>query len=194
VTTIVLASSNPGKLRELQQLLADTNLTVVPQAEFNVSDADETGLTFVENAIIKARHACEQTKLPAIADDSGLSVDALGGAPGIYSSRYSGNGNEANIVKLLEALKDVPEEKRTARYHCVLAFMQHEKDPCPVICHGTWEGIIVFDKKGTQGFGYDPIFYLPERKCTVAELSSEVKQTISHRAKAFEELKMKMNK
>src|SRR6188768_3990035 len=142
---IVLASGNAGKLREFQQLLSDCGFEVVPQSDFNVSTAEETGTTFVENAIIKARHACQQTGLPAIADDSGIEVDALNGRPGIYSARYSGAGasDTSNNQKLLQELAGVPSDKRTARYHAVLAFMRHAQDPTPILCHGTWEGVIL---------------------------------------------------
>jgi len=189
MSNIVLASSNPGKLHEIQQLLENTDYTIVPQSEYDVIDADETGLTYVENAIIKARNACAVTQLPSIADDSGLSVNALGGEPGIHSARYSGHGAEANNVKLLAAMRDISDEQRLARYYCICVFMQHEKDPCPIICQGTWDGVIAHEVKGKNGFGYDPIFYLPEQKCTVAELANEVKQSLSHRAKAFMQLR-----
>ena len=161
---IVLASNNKGKVREFGQMLSTLNMEVVPQATFNIDDADETGLTFVENAIIKARHASAIAGLPAIADDSGLEVDALNGAPGIYSARYSGEGatDEKNLLKLLDALKDVPDEKRTARFQCLLVYMRHAEDPTPLICQGTWNGRIISEPQGENGFGYDPIFYVPE--------------------------------
>ncbi len=187
---IVLASNNRGKVRELGEMLAALDMEVVPQAEFNIEDADETGLTFVENAIIKARHAAELSGLPAIADDSGLEVDALNGAPGIYSARYAGPGadDEKNLVKLLDALKDVPEEKRTARFQCLLVYMRHAKDPTPIICQGTWEGMITTVPQGENGFGYDPVFYVPEHDCTSAELTPEQKNALSHRGKAIRQL------
>ena len=192
---IVLASNNKGKVREFGEMLSTINMEVVPQATFNIEDADETGLTFVENAIIKARHASAIAGLPAIADDSGLEVDFLKGAPGIYSARYSDMENagkdatdEKNLLKLLDALKDVPEDKRTARFQCVLVYMRHAEDPTPIICQGTWEGIITTEKHGDNGFGYDPIFYVPTHNCSSAELSSEEKNKLSHRGQALKKL------
>lgn len=187
---IVLASNNKGKVREFGDMLSSLNMEVIPQATFHIEDADETGLTFVENAIIKARHASSIAGLPAIADDSGLEVDALNGAPGIYSARYSGEGatDEKNLLKLLEALKDVAEEKRTARFQCVLVYMRHAEDPTPLICQGTWEGIISTEANGENGFGYDPIFYVPTHNCSSAQLSADVKNTLSHRAQALNTL------
>lgn len=184
---IVLASNNRGKVRELGEMLAALDMEVVPQAEFDIEDADETGLTFVENAIIKARHAAELSGLPAIADDSGLEVDALNGAPGIYSARYAGPGanDEKNLAKLLDALKDVPEEKRTARFQCLLVYMRHAEDPTPIICQGTWEGMITTEPHGENGFGYDPVFYVPQHGCTSAELTPEQKNALSHRGQAI---------
>lgn len=189
-TKIVLASGNAGKLREFQQLLDDCGFSVLPQSDFNVSNADETGLTFVENAIIKARHACAHTGLPAIADDSGIEVDALNGRPGIYSARYSGlDAKDAdNNTKLLRELAQMPREKRTARYHCVLAFMRHAEDPTPILCHGTWEGVILTEARGDGGFGYDPLFFVPTHNCTAAEMDKAEKNRISHRGKAMAEL------
>ena len=196
---IVLASNNKGKVREFGEMLATLNMEVVPQASFNIEDADETGLTFVENAIIKARHASSIAGLPAIADDSGLEVDFLKGAPGIYSARYSDMENagkdatdEKNLLKLLDALKDVPEEKRTARFQCVLVYMRHAEDPTPIICQGTWEGIITTERHGDNGFGYDPIFYVPEYNCTSAQLKSEQKNKLSHRGIALAALVKKL--
>jgi XTP/dITP diphosphohydrolase len=187
---IVLASNNKGKVREFGEMLSTINMEVLPQATFNIEDADETGLTFVENAIIKARHASAIAGLPAIADDSGLEVDFLNGAPGIYSARYSGEGatDEKNLLKLLEALKDVPEEKRTARFQCVLVYMRHAEDPTPLICQGTWEGIITTEPQGDNGFGYDPVFYVPTHKCSSAQLSAEEKNKLSHRGQALKML------
>ena len=187
---IVLASNNKGKVREFGEMLSTLNMEVVPQATFNIEDADETGLTFVENAIIKARHAFAIAGLPAIADDSGLEVDFLNGAPGIYSARYSGEGatDEKNLLKLLEALKDVPEEKRTARFQCVLVYMRHAEDPTPLICQGTWEGIITTEPQGENGFGYDPIFYVPSHNCSSAQLAAEEKNKLSHRGQALKKL------
>ena len=196
---IVLASNNKGKVREFGEMLAMLNMEVVPQASFNIEDADETGLTFVENAIIKARHASSIAGLPAIADDSGLEVDFLKGAPGIYSARYSDMENagkdatdEKNLLKLLDALKDAPEEKRTARFQCVLVYMRHAEDPTPIICQGTWEGIITTERHGDNGFGYDPIFYVPEYNCTSAQLKSEQKNKLSHRGIALAALVKKL--
>ena len=193
---IVLASGNKGKLRELQAVLSEYGYDVHPQSEYNVGDVEETGLTFVENAIIKARHACKISGLPAIADDSGIEVDALKGAPGIYSARYSGPGatDEKNNLKLLEALKDIPSQQRTARYQCVLVFMQHENDPTPIITQGSWEGLIRDEAKGENGFGYDPHFYVPEHDCHSAELPKETKNAISHRAIALKALVEKLKK
>ena len=187
---IVLATNNQGKVNELQNLLADAGFNVVAQKEFNVPEVDETGLTFIENAILKARHTAKFTKLPAIGDDSGLVVNALGGAPGIYSARYAGeHGNDAsNNQKLLQELKNVPSEKRTAYFYCALAFMRHENDPTPIICLGKWDGIILNEIRGEGGFGYDPLFYVPELNCSAAELTKEHKSQISHRGQALKQL------
>lgn len=193
---IVLASNNKGKVREFGEMLSKLDMQVLPQAEFDIEDADETGLTFVENAIIKARHASGIAGLPAIADDSGLEVDALNGAPGIYSARYSGEGatDEKNLLKLLGALIDVPEEKRTARFQCLLVYMRHAADPTPLICQGTWEGRITFEPRGENGFGYDPVFYVPEYDCTSAQLLPEQKHKLSHRGIALAKLVAKLKK
>lgn len=189
---VVLASSNKGKLKELQNILAAKDVNLIPQSEFKVSDADETGLSFVENAIIKARHACEVTGLPSIADDSGIEVDALNGRPGIYSARFSGKSgaeaDPANNVKLLEELSEIPEPKRTARFQCVIVYLRHAQDPMPLICQGTWEGRILFEEQGENGFGYDPLFYVPTHQCASAELAAEVKNAISHRGQALQRL------
>jgi len=187
---VVMASSNPGKLREINQILGDLGMEVLPQSGFGVPDAEETGLSFVENAILKARHAATLTGLPAIADDSGLEVDALKGAPGIYSARYSGPGatDEKNLQKLLEELRDVPEAERTARFQCLMVFMTHAEDPTPLICQGTWEGQILFEPRGEGGFGYDPIFYVPSEGCASAELEPEEKNRLSHRGQALQKL------
>ncbi|WP_409524098.1 RdgB/HAM1 family non-canonical purine NTP pyrophosphatase [Nitrincola sp. MINF-07-Sa-05] len=183
---LVLASGNAGKLKEFSALLAQLDLEVVPQSVFQVEDAEETGLSFVENAIIKARHACQETGLPALADDSGLEVDALRGAPGIYSARFAGQGagDTKNNQKLLESLVDVPDAERTARYQCVLVFMRHAEDPVPLICQGSWEGVILKAPSGEGGFGYDPLFFIPELGKSVAELTPDVKHQHSHRGKA----------
>lgn len=187
---IVLASNNQGKLAELESLFSDQPLDVIPQAEFQVQDADETGLTFIENAILKARHAAAKTQLPALADDSGLVVDALAGAPGIYSARYAGeHGNaQANINKLLNDMANVPEAQRTARFICVLAFMRSANDPIPLICQGVWEGRVLTEAMGDKGFGYDPVFWVPTHNCSAAELPLAVKNKISHRAIALANL------
>jgi XTP/dITP diphosphohydrolase len=184
---IVLASNNAGKVREFNQLFSDLRLEVLPQSEFGVPEAEETGLTFVENAILKARNAAHHAKLPAIADDSGLEVDALNGAPGIYSARYAGKGANdlRNLEKLLAELKDVPPAQRTARFQCVLVYMRHEFDPTPIICQGTWEGSILSEPRGTHGFGYDPVFHVPTHGCASAELPPETKNRLSHRGQAL---------
>lgn len=187
---IVLATGNPGKVAELSQMLAPFNMQIVPQTELGVSDADETGLTFVENALLKARHAALITGLPAIADDSGLAVDALGGAPGIYSARYAGEkaSDKANIEKLLDTMAQVPDGERTAQFHCVLVYLRHAEDPTPIICHGVWPGTITREAAGDNGFGYDPVFYVGSEGCTSAELTPPQKQKLSHRGKALSQL------
>ena len=188
--TIVLASSNAGKVREFNQLLGGLQLEVVPQSHFNVADAEETGLTFVENAILKARNAAQHAHRPALADDSGLEVDALDGAPGIYSARYAGPGagDRANLEKLLAMLAGVPDAQRTARFQCVLVYMRHALDPTPLICQGTWEGRILTEARGSGGFGYDPVFFVPSHGCSSAELPAEVKNALSHRGQALQKL------
>jgi len=184
---IVLASGNQGKLREFAQLLSPLSINIIPQSDLDVTEAEETGLSFVENAIIKARNACLQTGLPAIADDSGIEVDALRGAPGIYSSRYAGPNasDEDNVAALLSALKEVPDSERTARFQCVLVFMRHAEDPTPLICQGSWHGLILTAAAGDGGFGYDPIFHCVETDSSAAELSSQQKHAISHRGMAM---------
>ncbi len=182
--TVVLASGNRGKLRELDRILAPLGMSLKAQSEFDVPEVPEDGLSFVENAIIKARAACAHTGLPAIADDSGLEVDYLDGEPGIHSARYSGEGDAGNNAKLLRALEGVPEEQRTARFQCVLVYMRHAADPTPLVCQGSWEGLILFAPQGEQGFGYDPLFLVPEQGCSSAELAPELKNRISHRARA----------
>jgi XTP/dITP diphosphohydrolase len=184
---LVLASSNAGKLAELRDLLGDAGIDLHAQSEFGVEDAEETGLTFVENAILKARHAARATGLPALGDDSGLCVDALDGAPGLYSARYAGTHGDAgaNIVKLLDALRDVPEDQRAARFVCVLALLRHADDPQPLIAEGVWEGRILSAPRGDGGFGYDPVFFDPERNMGAAELDAALKNRISHRGRAL---------
>lgn len=188
MSKVVLASHNAGKIREFKELFRPFHIDLLAQADLGVNDIEETGLTFVENALLKARHASRVTGLPAIADDSGLVVPALDGAPGIYSARYAGEKANAkdNIAKLLSALKDVPDEKRGASFHCVLVYISHEKDPTPLICDGQWSGVILHSPQGEDGFGYDPIFYIPSEKKTAAELPLAVKNTMSHRGKALQ--------
>ncbi len=187
---IVLASNNPGKVREFNQLLSETELEVVPQSAFSVPEIEETGLTFVENAILKARNASQHTGLPAIADDSGLEVDALDGAPGIYSARYAGSGASDldNLEKLLDALQDVDDEQRSARFQCLMVYMRHAQDPTPRIFQGTWEGSILRAPRGSGGFGYDPVFLVPEMDCASAELPPDAKNRHSHRGQAIRQL------
>lgn len=184
---LVLATGNAGKVAELGALLAPFGFDVVPQTQLQVPDADETGLSFIENAILKARHAAKLTGLPALADDSGLAVDALGGAPGIYSARFAGeHGNDAaNIDLLLEKLAGVPAGARQAQFHCVLALVRHADDPIPVIAHGVWHGEIAHARQGDGGFGYDPVFYVQALDKTAAELSKQDKAAISHRGQAL---------
>lgn len=187
---IVLASGNQGKVNELSGLLSNTGLRVIPQTQLDIEGVEETGLTFIENAILKARHASKLSGMPALADDSGLAVDALQGQPGIYSARYSGvdASDESNVLCLLEALKDVPLNRRTAQFHCVLVFLKHALDPTPLVCHGVWDGLITEEVTGDGGFGYDPVFWVPELKCTAAELTRAQKSSVSHRGKALREL------
>ncbi len=184
---IVLASNNAGKVREINQLLSTQKIEVIPQKGLEIEDIEETGLTFIENAILKARNAAHHSGLPAIADDSGIEVDALQGAPGIYSARYAGEdaADQANNSKLLEALQGVPDEQRTARFQCLLVYMRHAADPTPIICQGTWEGRILTTTQGDNGFGYDPLFWVPTENCSSAELDPEVKNRLSHRGQAL---------
>lgn len=186
VRKVVLASGNRGKLKEFGEILQPMGMEIVAQGELGVTDADETGLTFVENAILKARNACEHTGFAAISDDSGLEVDYLDGAPGIYSARYAGPGADdaTNVEKLLDALKGVPTAERTARFRCVLVCMRHKLDPTPLICMGSWEGLILDAPRGEHGFGYDPIFWSPEFEKASAELTPVEKKSVSHRGKA----------
>jgi XTP/dITP diphosphohydrolase len=187
ITRIVLASGNAGKVREINRLFADTGIEIVPQSDFDVPDVAETGTTFVENAIIKARHAARCTGLPAISDDSGIEVDALDARPGVFSARYAGEGasDEDNNNRMLEELRGVPEAERSARYQCLIVFMRSHTDPVPIITQGSWEGRILEAPQGDGGFGYDPIFFVPSHGCSGGELPLEVKNTISHRAIAL---------
>ena len=199
MSKVVLATGNIGKVKELAHLLAEQGLEVVPQSEFDVPEVAETGTTFVENAIIKARHAAKITGLPAIADDSGLEVDALNGAPGVYSARYAADitqgqlTDDDNTNKLLAALANTPDEQRTARFHCVLVYMKHENDPTPLICHGVWQGTISRSKQGEQGFGYDPVFWQNDLQMSSAQLTRDVKNQRSHRGQALAKLVEKLN-
>ena len=186
---VVIASGNAGKLKEMRAWLAPLGLSVAAQTEWGIAAAAETGLSFVENAIIKARHAALATELPALADDSGLEVDALNGAPGIYSARYAGGGDDqANMAKLLQQLSGVAEDRRRARFRCVLAFLRHAEDPSPLICQGTWEGAILSAPRGRHGFGYDPVFRPVDSTRSAAELPPEEKNRVSHRAQAMRRL------
>lgn len=185
---IVFASGNNDKLREINALLHKLSIQVVPQAAFDVSEVEETGLSFVENAIIKARHAAEITRLPTIADDSGIEVDVLDGAPGIYSARYAGAGagDEDNLQLLLHNIAAT--EKPRARFRCAMVYMRSATDPAPLIAQGTWEGYLIKEVKGQNGFGYDPIFYVPTHACTAAELPAAEKNQLSHRGQALRQL------
>jgi XTP/dITP diphosphohydrolase len=184
---IILASHNKGKIAEIQELLQQTTIKVIPQENLNIEEAEETGLTFVENALLKARHACIETGMPAIADDSGLVVPFLQGEPGIYSARYAGIKNDfkANIEKLLSALQNSSGQDRQAYFHCTLVYLSYPEDPSPIICEGQWYGSILTAPTGTQGFGYDPIFYDPTYQCSAAELALTIKNQISHRGQAL---------
>ena len=183
---IVLASSNQGKLKEFQQIFRVHGWHIIPQSQFRIEDAEETGLSFVENAIIKARHAAKMSGLPALADDSGLEVDALRGRPGIYSARFSGEGatDQKNNEKLLKLMSAMPEDQRTARFQCCLVLMRHAEDPTPLIFQGSWEGLILTQAQGENGFGYDPLFWALDQQCSSANLPPEIKNQVSHRAKA----------
>lgn len=187
---VVLATGNPGKVRELADLLAAFGLDIVAQTQLGVAPVEETGLTFIENALLKARHASAVSGLPAIADDSGLAVDILGGAPGIYSARYAGEGasDQQNLSKLLAALDAVPDGERRAHFHCVLVYLRHAADPTPLVFHGSWTGEIARSASGIGGFGYDPIFFVPQLGKTAAGLSKSEKLAVSHRGKALNQL------
>ena len=184
---IILATGNLNKVREISASLKGSSIEIMPQSMFNVPNADETGTTFVENAIIKARNCSAHTGEAAMADDSGIEVDALGGAPGVHSARYSGEhaNDEKNTALLLRNMENVPDGRRTARYWCVMVYMRSASDPTPIICQASWEGVIIREKRGTNGFGYDPVFLIPELGKTAAEVSLEVKNSMSHRAKAI---------
>ncbi|NOQ14644.1 MAG: RdgB/HAM1 family non-canonical purine NTP pyrophosphatase [Methyloprofundus sp.] len=185
---IVLASGNPGKIKEIQAIL--THHSIVTQQEFNIQEAEETGSTFIENAIIKARNAALYSKLPAIADDSGLVVDALNGAPGVISARYAGPqaSDQENLQKLLLDMQDIPESQRSARFICVIVLMRHAKDPFPIITQASWEGSILMQAQGSNGFGYDPVFWVASENCSSAELSAARKNQLSHRGQALRQL------
>ncbi len=194
---IVLASNNQGKLRELTDMLHGKSIAIICQAELEVIEAEETGLSFIENAILKARNAAEQTGLPAISDDSGLAVDALNGAPGIYSARYAemakqGQGDQANNNHLLQQLKDVAEAQRGAQFVCAMAYVRHAADPMPIITQGIWRGSILREQRGDNGFGYDPLFWVAEKNCSSAELEKQQKNSLSHRGKALAKLLQEM--
>lgn len=184
---IVLATGNPGKLKEMREIFSGTGIEIVPQSEFNTPEAVEDGLSFVENALKKARNAAQHSGMPALADDSGIEVDALNGEPGIHSARYAG-GDGSNIEKLIKELEGVPEDRRTARFQCVIVFLRHAADPVPVIAQGAWEGKILRTPRGEGGFDYDPVFYVPELDCSAAELSAEDKNRLSHRGKALRQM------
>lgn len=190
LSKLVLASGNQGKIKELANQFAPFGIEVIPQSEFDVPEAEEIGLSFVENAIIKARNAAEHSGLPAIADDSGLAVDGLDGAPGIYSARYAGEHatDECNIIKLLATLEAKPDASRNAHFHCTLAFVRHAKDPTPILSQGIWHGRILNEKVGDEGFGYDPVFWLEDLQQSAAQLSKQEKNSISHRGKALSQL------
>ena len=184
---IVLATGNIGKLNEIRKNFSGVDVDIVAQSEFDIPEAIENGLTFVENAIIKARNAAAYTGLPALSDDSGIEVDALNGEPGIHSARYAGD-DESNIQRLLRELDGVPDDRRTARFQCVMVYLRHANDPVPVITQGAWEGKILEAAQGEAGFGYDPVFYVPERGCSAAQLSAEDKNSLSHRGKALHQM------
>ncbi len=191
---VILASNNRGKLQELTELLTNLRIRILPQAAYAVPEVEETGLSFVENAILKARHAAQHARLPAIADDSGIEVEFLGGAPGIYSARYAGNGasDADNLELLLKQVRNSGLERPPARYQCVIVYLNHDTDATPLIAHGTWHGQIVTEPRGSNGFGYDPIFYVPTHGCTAAELPPAEKNRISHRGQAMQDLVWKL--
>jgi len=194
MTRLVLASGNAGKVAELHELLGDSGFELHAQSEFGVRDVEETASTFIENALLKARHAARATGLAALGDDSGLCVDALHGAPGLYSARYGGVHGDAarNITRLLDELREVPEAARSARFYCVLVLLRDADDPQPLIAEGSWEGRILERPRGDRGFGYDPVFFDPENACSAAELDPTIKNTISHRGRALAALKQRL--
>lgn len=191
--TIVLASANEGKAREFRAILEPLGFKIVLQSELGVKSPEETGKSFIENAILKARYAAEKTGMWALADDSGLSVDALNGAPGIYSARFSGGDDKSNNLKLLDLMKDVPSDKRTARYYCALCLVRHKDDPVPLTVLSSWEGSIGYKEIGSGGFGYDPLFMVTGRQCTAAQLPPQIKNLISHRGRALAALTYKLD-
>lgn len=190
VKRVVLATANSGKLAEFSVLLRELSIELVAQSDFQIETAEETGLSFVENAIIKARHTADLTGLSAIADDSGICVDALHGEPGIYSARYAGAdaSDEANVSKLLATMKDIPDVQRSARFECVIVFLEHARDPTPIICQASWRGWVLRETRGNGGFGYDPVFFVSETGCACAELQPEEKNQLSHRGQASRRL------
>ncbi len=192
---LIIATENQGKLREIQHYLQEFNLEIFPQAAFNVIAVEETGKTFIENALIKARHASFVSGLPALADDSGLVIDALNGAPGIYSARYAGEhkNDEANIAKVLQEMQEVKWQNRTAHFYCVMILLRHAEDPAPIVSTGIWHGTILTTPKGQLGFGYDPIFYVPSHNCSAAELDLTLKNQLSHRGLALKQLRQQFH-
>ena len=193
---IVLASNNQGKAREINALLDSTRFNAISQSDFNVEEVEETGLTFIENALIKARNAARFTHHPVIADDSGIEVLALKGRPGIYSARYAGSdaSDADNLNKLIEDIKSLSEEDRKARFVCLMVYLRHAEDPTPIISQGIWDGYVITDPRGNNGFGYDPMFYVPSHNCTSAELSTDIKNQLSHRGQALRKLVEQFNK
>ena len=191
---VVLASNNPGKLKEIAEILEGKGINLIPQSQFNVPEVEETGKTFIENALLKARAASEVSGLPAIADDSGIEVDVLHGEPGIYSARYAGKNasDEENLNLLVKNVIAKGVEKPVARYQCLIVYLEHPEDPTPIIAEGTWEGYIVTEPRGSNGFGYDPVFYVPTHNCTSAELDPELKNKLSHRALALQQFAEKL--
>ncbi|MES1942711.1 dITP/XTP pyrophosphatase [Salinisphaera sp. PC39] len=190
---IILASGNRGKLEELRAMLAELGIEVLSQGDFDIPGAEETGATFVENALLKAFHAAAHAGLPAIADDSGLCVDALDGAPGIHSARYAGDGGDAaNNAKLLDALAGLPEERRGSHFHSTVVFVRHAADPAPMVCQGDWHGRVLTAPRGEGGFGYDPLFWVPAENASAAELPPGRKNAISHRGQAMQALLMRL--